>query len=161
MRELHTVRSKLADEARLASWTTKPGLERAVAIVDELLRRPSHEDQGTLWDQSHTEQTDGRSHTDDPITSKTAARRQLLNSGTNRHKVLVFLAARGELGATGYEIGASLRMLRTAADTRRKELAEMGLVAVKPNALRPTDTGSPAQVHVITDEGRARLATLA
>lgn len=140
--------------------------EQAVWLANEigkrftLIPRDPKPKQDGLWDQTFDEDTVGRTHGHDPVTSRMAAKRQAVTSGTNRFRVLEFLRSCGVRGATGYEIGRNLNMLRTAADTRRKELAEVGLVETRPNVLRPTDTGSPAQVHVITENGLAALSEL-
>lgn len=94
----------------------------------------------------------GPTHRHDPSTSTRAANRNMPRSGSQRARVLAALHAAGDFGCTDYELGQTLGILRTAAGTRRKELAEDGLVTATPRE-RITDTGSPAVVHVLTDVG--------
>lgn len=94
----------------------------------------------------------GPSHRNDPSTSRRAALGNMPRSGTQRARVLTALLAAGD-GATDFELGKTLGILRTAAGTRRHELAEQGLVTATERE-RETDTpGSMAQVHVLTAAG--------
>lgn len=101
------------------------------------------------------------SHQHDPSTSKRAARANTPRSGSQRARVLAALHAAGEYGATDYELGKTLGILRTAAGTRRGDLERDGLVK-RTNRERETDTpGSMAQVHVLTEAGEAVARKLA
>lgn len=97
--------------------------------------------------------TVGPSHRHDPWTSRAAAFRNSLHSGTQRTRVLLALAEAGEHGLTDYELHVKLSILRTAAGTRRDELRKLGLV-VATQRVRPTDTGALAIVWVVTPLGR-------
>lgn len=92
----------------------------------------------------------GRSHTDDPHTSRTAA--TSIPRGNQRGRVLLDLAVAGDYGRTDSELGERLNIRETAAGTRRKELEEMGLCE-RTTRTRPTRYGNPALVHVITAAG--------
>lgn len=92
----------------------------------------------------------GRYHKHDPWTSKAAAKH--VNVGDGQLKVLRALVNAGGQGLTDYEISVRTGMLRTAAGTRRKELAERKLVAETTDA-RKTDTQRWAKVHRITTAG--------
>lgn len=96
----------------------------------------------------------GPVHRDDPATSWLAAHANRVRSGGQRRRVLAHLALRADLGSTDYEAGVACGLLRTAAGTRRKELANLGLVQ-KAGFTRPTDTESPADVYVLTPLGWA------
>lgn len=74
------------------------------------------------------------------------------NSGATRMRVLTFLGAMGGIGATDYQIGQALQILRTSAGKRRKELQDDGYV-VDSGTRRKTDTGCNAIVWRITDAG--------
>jgi len=112
---------------------------------------------------SHTYRPDqpmrGKSHRGDPETSHEAARRNSVARGTQRAAVLRALVELGEYGATDFEISEALGLLRTAAGTRRKELAEMGYCE-QTERRRVTDTGSDAFVHVVTTAGIDALSLL-
>jgi predicted transcriptional regulator len=69
-----------------------------------------------------------------------------------RVRVLKALVEFGVDGATDYELGNRLNILRTSAGKRRKELLEIGLVA-RTGKTRPTDTGSSGIVWRVTDQG--------
>lgn len=95
----------------------------------------------------------GPTHRQDPSTSRRAAMDNLPRSGSQRARVLAALHAAGDYGCTDFELHQQLGILRTAAGTRRKELADrFGLVVATPRE-RVTDTGSMAVVHVLTDAG--------
>lgn len=96
--------------------------------------------------------TVGASRRTDPDTSYDAALLNSVGSGTQRARVLQRLAEVDN--ANDYELGEAVGVLRTSAGKRRKELVALGL-AVLTDVKRPTDTGAKAQVHEITDLGRA------
>lgn len=87
-------------------------------------------------------------------TEKQASKDAFPHSGSQRLKVLMKLAEAGAVGATDYELGTSLGILRTSAGKRRKELLEDGLVT-DTGERRITDTGSSAVVWALTPEGSA------
>lgn len=90
----------------------------------------------------------------DSPTSWLAAHANRVRSGGQRRRCLEQLALAASYGKTDYELGLAVGILRTAAGTRRKELADLGLVEVTART-RDTDMGSPAVVHMISDFGRA------
>lgn len=96
------------------------------------------------------DEDDGRSHRDDPWTSRAAARS--VKRSTQRGRVLQELARAGEVGRTDSELGEQLGIRETAAGTRRKELEELGFCE-RTTRTRPTRYGNPALVHVITPTG--------
>lgn len=81
----------------------------------------------------------------DPDTSHVAANANQEIRGAQRIKVYEYLKAVGLHGATDYEIGVALSILRTSAGKRRKELLEMGHVE-DSGERRQTDSGSTAIV---------------
>lgn len=91
-------------------------------------------------------------------TERLAALDCYARTGSQRFRVLFELAGAGERGRTDYELGETLRILRTSAGKRRKELMEAGLVEAS-GGRRITDTGSTAIVWVLTEKGR-EVATL-
>jgi hypothetical protein len=86
----------------------------------------------------------------DPSTAHAAADATAAQRGDQRVKVFVYLLARGVGGATDYEVGAALGILRTSAGKRRKELCDMNLVE-KSGDRRHTDTRSTAIVWRVTE----------
>ena len=62
-----------------------------------------------------------------------------------RQAVLKHFIERGEYGSTDYETSLALRILRTSAGKRRKELCEQGLI-IDSGTRRPTDTKATAIV---------------
>jgi predicted transcriptional regulator len=93
----------------------------------------------------------GTTRHSDPFTSHQAALDNAFRAGTQRVKVLVALA-HAPAGLTDYELSRSLEMHRGSASKRRGELEECGLVE-RTGMTRPTDTGSKALVHRLTDAG--------
>lgn len=81
----------------------------------------------------------------DPETSKQAASIPLEIRGEQRIRVYEYLVSCGVRGATDYEVGESLGILRTSAGKRRKELAQLGYV-VDSGTRRQTDTTASAIV---------------
>lgn len=131
--------------------------------------RDARDDRPTLFDaaadeiaavSSVTGTRPPRSHRGDPATSDMAARDNLPRAGTQRARVIAELARHLIYGCTDYELSQALGILRTAAGTRRKELAEGGLVEATGER-RETDTGSLADVYRLTDLGRAVALRLA
>ena len=101
----------------------------------------------------------GAYRSDDPPTSKAAARDNLPHRNSQRHRILEALAAAGEHGATDYELHLAAHVrLRNVAAKRRGELVDDGWVARAGSRTRPTDTDSAAQVWLITPAGRQALA---
>lgn len=81
----------------------------------------------------------------DPATSQESAESNSEVRGKQRIAVYGYLLGRGEEGATDYEIGQALGILRTSAGKRRKELQESGKVE-KTDRRRFTDSLSSAIV---------------
>jgi hypothetical protein len=79
----------------------------------------------------------------DPTTSQQAADANREIRGAQRIKVYEYLVSVGPRGATDFEIGAALHILRTSAGKRRKELLELGHVE-DSGERRQTDTGAMA-----------------
>lgn len=73
----------------------------------------------------------------------------------SKHRLAVLLALNkaADTGATDYELGETLKLLRTSAGKRRKELVDIHCVE-QTTERRPTDTDSPAVVWRITRYGR-------
>lgn len=92
----------------------------------------------------------GRTHRDDPETSREAAAK--VKVGPLQRKVLMALYRAFYTGATDQELGLALNITATSAGTRRKELADVGLVEVTAER-RFTPSGNKARVHRLTDEG--------
>lgn len=88
-----------------------------------------------------------------PETERYAAIAQYPKSGTDRRRVLDFIAARGDEGATDEEIALGLNMRHYTAAPRRTELRDGGWVG-DSGKRRPTTTGSPAAVWVLSERGR-------
>jgi hypothetical protein len=86
----------------------------------------------------------------DPDTAHEAAKINLEIHGAQRLSVLCYLRSQGTSGATDYEIGRAIGILRTSAGKRRKELCELGLVR-DLGQRRSTDTGATAMVWVVTE----------
>lgn len=91
-------------------------------------------------------------------TSRTAAQRTLLKSGSARRRVLDALVRTLDGGLTDEELQAYLRMGPNTQRPRRVELVEAGFVEPKPGATRVTSSGSPAIVWQATQAGRDALA---
>lgn len=81
----------------------------------------------------------------DPDTSQQAASGNREIRGAQRTKVFQYLESVGQTGATDYEIGADVGILRTSAGKRRKELCDLGYVE-DSGTRRYTDSGSTAIV---------------
>lgn len=86
----------------------------------------------------------------DPETAHEAAGDSELR-GKQRLAVLEYLIHRGPHGATDYETGDGLGILRTSAGKRRKELETAGLVT-NSGVRRPTDTNSTAIVWIAVEK---------
>jgi len=74
----------------------------------------------------------------DPQTSVEAANANQEIRGEQRKKVFGYLLSVGANGATDYEIGSALNILRTSAGKRRHELVSLGYV-VDSGTRRKTD----------------------
>lgn len=88
----------------------------------------------------------------DPATSHVAANANQEIRGAQRIEVYEHLKSAGAHGATDYEIGVALSILRTSAGKRRKELADLGHVE-DSGERRQTDSGSTAIVWRVINEG--------
>ena len=80
-------------------------------------------------------------------TSRDAAEAIAPRAGTLRHRVLVYLAACGPLGATDEEVQRDLRMAPNTERPRRVELTDAGLV-VDSGQRRACRSGRMAVVWV-------------
>jgi hypothetical protein len=85
-------------------------------------------------------------------TSKQAALDNYPQSGTQRFKVLLYLAGQSD-GATDHEIVEALDLSPSSVRPRRGELVNGGYVEDSGRE-RPTPHDSTATVWVVTDEGR-------
>lgn len=104
--------------------------------------------------------TPGRSRQSNPDTSKRAAK--AIKTGALKHRILLHLSSMGLYGANDWELhhvcDPNGRVHSSA--TRRGELEALGVVT-RTSHVRPTDTpGNDGIVHVITDAGKALLASL-
>jgi len=81
----------------------------------------------------------------DPSTAIEAANANQEIRGEQRKKVYDYLVSVGAKGATDYEIGAGLSILRTSAGKRRHELVSLGYV-IDSGTRRQTDSNSTAIV---------------
>lgn len=77
----------------------------------------------------------------DPPTCEEAASKAPEIRGKQRVLVYEYLVSRGARGATDFEIGQALSILRTSAGKRRKELMDLGYV-IDSGDKRATDTGA-------------------
>ncbi len=91
-----------------------------------------------------------RARNDDPETAHEAARKEPTRRSEQREKVYRVLKGVGAKGATDYEVGTDLHILRTSAGKRRKELQEAGLV-LDSGRRGETDTGSTAIIWVLKE----------
>lgn len=87
-------------------------------------------------------------------TERASSLAQAPKSGTDRRRVLDHLASTGDTGATDEEISIALEMRLYTAAPRRTELVSAGWVE-DSGRRRPTTTGSPAAVWVLTPLARA------
>lgn len=111
-------------------------------------------DQGTLFDTrprpiDHGEYGfyGGTAPHEDPPTSIEAANRIESSANALRARVLEYLRARGQAGATDCEMQAALQMRHQTQTPRRRELVLAGLV-VDSGRKRATDSGRSATVWV-------------
>lgn len=88
----------------------------------------------------------------DPDTSQQAASANQEIRGAQRIRVFRYLESAGAQGATDYEIGVALSILRTSAGKRRKELCDLGHVEDSVMRRR-TDSSSSATVWRIIKQG--------
>lgn len=98
--------------------------------------------------------TAGRARASAPETSRAAALNVTPRTGTQRRKVLDFLVAVGNHGATRDEIAAALHMSPNTVRPRVSELLEGHFIAVREGVTRPSATGDPAEVLVATEKAR-------
>ena len=90
---------------------------------------------------------------DAPETERAAAISVYPRTGTARRAVLDAIAAAGDRGMTDEEVALKCRLRLYTAAPRRNELVRDGW-ARDSDERRPTTTGTPAVVWVLTDEGR-------
>lgn len=95
-----------------------------------------------------------------PETERQAAALQSVKSGTDRRKVLDYLWACGDDGATDEEIALALTMRHYTAAPRRTELRDAGWVE-DSGRRRATTTGTAAAVWILTERGRAEYRSAA
>lgn len=88
------------------------------------------------------------------VTQRKAAILVYPRTGTQRRKVLDYVAAEGERGATDEEIAAALGMLANTERPRRVELEEGGWIADSGLRRKTAASGSDAAVWTLTEEGR-------
>lgn len=97
-------------------------------------------------------------HAGDPDTSREAAASAAVTADAHRERIALYLLRVGDHGATAYEAYVATGGARPhVAGTRLGELEhpKHGLALVEKTARRrPTDTGRPAVVYVLTDAGR-------
>lgn len=102
----------------------------------------------------------GASHRNDPVTSRDAARANFPRSGSQRHRVLVALAAAGARGLTAEEAARATGMRSCAsgnsAAKRLSELKQAGYAA-PAETTRCTENGCQAQVFIATARARREL----
>jgi len=79
------------------------------------------------------------------IATEPAEQHAIETRENQKQAVLEHFIKLGEYGSTDYEISVDLKILRTSAGKRRKELCEQGLI-VDSKQRRKTDTGSTAVV---------------
>jgi len=114
-------------------------------------------------------------HVTDPWTSKAAGKAIALKAGALIASVAIALAERHRahaadpdvipVGFTAYELAQYFNKYATDPGTRIIELRRRGFATYALDAdgkrvRRPTDTGSPAEVHVLTEAGLAEVAAL-
>lgn len=105
--------------------------------------------------------TVGASHHGDPVTSRTAAERNSLRSGTQRTKVMHAIASH-PAGLTAEEVTRTLGMREatsgSSAAKRLSELRACGYV-IATGMTRPTVNGAQANVWIATPDGIRALDT--
>jgi len=89
-------------------------------------------------------------------TERAAAYAVMPNVGTQRMRVLVAIALAGDDGRTDQELEDELEMRRPSPGNRRGELVLGGWVR-DSGRRRPTHSGGPANVWILTEAGRSRL----
>jgi hypothetical protein len=96
----------------------------------------------------------GASHSTDPGTSQQAAKLNFPRSGNQRRRVLEALVARGSNGATFEEL-----VVDTGIESAAKRLTELvqGGWVFQTESTRPTHTGSPATVHLVTEKALVEI----
>jgi hypothetical protein len=97
-----------------------------------------------------------KSRSRDPDTSKNAARLAVVRQGSQRFKLLSAFAAAGPSGLTAEAAADRTGLIYVAASTRCTELVRGGLVE-RTGHTRPTSSGTPADLLVVTDAGRDEL----
>jgi hypothetical protein len=88
-------------------------------------------------------------------TSEAAASRAKQSAETMRARVLEYITAQGEEGATDDEVEVALGMLHQTASARRRELELSGHIQ-KTDWSRPTRTGSQAAVYCVSEHAPPR-----
>jgi hypothetical protein len=99
----------------------------------------------------------GPARSTDPGTAHKAASANHDVRGTQRLAVFLHLKACGQVGATDYETGLALDILRTSAGKRRKELCELGFVE-NSGERRETDTQSTAIVWRLSKQAEQEVS---
>lgn len=98
----------------------------------------------------------GAHHRHGGDTERRAAYEAMPGSGTTRRRVLTSIAAAGEWGRTDQELEEELGLLRPTGGNRRGELVDGGWVR-DSGRRRPTRSGKPAIVWILTAPGRERF----
>jgi|SRR5215472_534331 len=91
-----------------------------------------------------------------PGTERAAAVLVTPRSGTARMRVLLYIASRGEEGATDEEASLALGLRLYTAAPRRNELLNDGWVQASGRT-RPTTMRTPAMVWVLSEAAKAQL----
>lgn len=107
---------------------------------------------------------EGKVRRDAPATSRRAARRITVKSGTQRASILMALNAERLEGLTDFELSSRLRMLPNSVRPRRGELRDLGYV----RPVQPVDGTKGTKTHrgeewtlwTVTDVGHALAVSL-
>jgi hypothetical protein len=152
-----------AEEADLRRRTPAPWDEPE----PEVKQRPKQSEQAAMFESLPTPDDNrlGQFHAPwrgAPVTERRAAILVFPRTGTQRRRVLDFIASCDERGATDYEVAQALGSIthRWVLATRRGELEKDGWVR-DSGKTRKTDTGSDAAVWVLTEQGREEWPKLA
>jgi hypothetical protein len=141
---------ELADAARVEIATQVATYE----MRDELAAAPraAGPDSDRMRRALPEENTRGRAHSDGPETAKVAAAKNAGRAGSQKHRVFLAIAAAGSHGRTFDELRTELNMYSAQKRLHDLKLGEW----VEPNGQRrPTATGTPAEVYVLSAKGRA------
>jgi hypothetical protein len=119
-------------------------------------------EQGTLFSAPRLsrsavgENTPGKLHRHAHDTERIAAEMVRPRTGTLRAKALVTIAAAGENGLTHGELAETTGERHYSIAPRVTELVDQGWI-VDSGRRRPTDTGSPAIVWILSEAGKTTL----